>query len=171
MLLPCPLNPISFPWRFYASFCVSFFVEDRNRLQASPFVSTEITASLCWGGGYFFFVTSKTTVTTPRITRQNWNSSEYVTISISPFLQGGQPPATVCSSTLSLFYHGSVSRSRRGEIPLQSVARRGEKRRGKPLLFYLTVISSYWRLPIPIFSACARVVSQLVSGILLWKWS
>ena len=72
--------------------------ERRCPQTVSPFVSTEITASLCRGGGYFFFVTSKTTVTTPRITRQNWNSSEYVTISISPFLQGGQPPATVVAA-------------------------------------------------------------------------
>ena len=81
--------------------------ERRCPQTVSPFVSTEITASLCRGGGYFFFVTSKTTVTTPRITRQNWNSSAYVTISISPFLPkrgkppfraGGQPPATVVAA-------------------------------------------------------------------------
>ena len=45
--------------------------ERRCPQTVSPFVSTEITASLCRGGGYFFFVTSKTTVTTPRITKGN----------------------------------------------------------------------------------------------------
>ena len=58
--------------------------ERRCPQTVSPFGFAEITASLSQGGGYFFFVTSKTTVTTPRITRQNWNSSAYVTISISP---------------------------------------------------------------------------------------
>ena len=59
------------------------------RQTVSPFECAEITASLCEGGGYFFFVASNTRATTPRITRQNWNSSAYVTISITPFLQGG----------------------------------------------------------------------------------
>ena len=57
--------------------------------RSAPFECAEITASLCEGGGYFFFVASNTRATTPRITRQNWNSSAYVTISITPFLQGG----------------------------------------------------------------------------------
>ena len=43
--------------------------ERRCPQTVSPFGFAEITASLCWGGGYFFFVTSKTTVTTPRITK------------------------------------------------------------------------------------------------------
>ena len=57
--------------------------------RSAPFEVAEITAALCEGGGYFFFVASNTRATTPRITRQNWNSSAYVTISITPFLQGG----------------------------------------------------------------------------------
>ena len=75
---------------------ITVYNEDKERCcrqTVSPLVNAEITASLWKGGGYFFFVASNTRATTPRITRQNWNSSEYVTISISPFLpKRGKPP-------------------------------------------------------------------------------
>ena len=78
--------------------------ERRCPQTVSPFGFAEITASLSQGGGYFFFVTSKTTVTTPRITRQNWNSSAYVTISIPPFLpKRGNPPSHAGANRLQPF--------------------------------------------------------------------
>ena len=49
---------------FYWNFSKLLFV------YSHPFFA-EITALLCEGGGYFFFVASNTRATTPRITRQN----------------------------------------------------------------------------------------------------
>ena len=94
--------------------------ERRCPQTVSPFGFAEITASLCRGGGYFFFVTSKTTVTTPRITRQNWNSSAYVTISISPFLpKRGNPPSHAGANRLQPFVAAPCPYSTMAVLPSQ----------------------------------------------------
>ena len=112
----------------------------------------EITASLSQGGGYFFFVTSKTTVTTPRITRQNWNSSAYVTISIPPFLpKRGNPPSHAGANRLQPFVAAPCPYSTMAVLPSQ----------GK------------WRLalPHPLSDGVAgRIPLLQLLHFILWKW-
>ena len=99
--------------------------ERRCPQTVSPFGFAEITASLSQGGGYFFFVTSKTTVTTPRITRQNWNSSAYVTISIPPFLpKRGNPPSHAGANRLQPYVAAPCPYSTMAVLPSQEQERK-----------------------------------------------
>ena len=107
---------------------ITVYNEDKERCcrqTVSPLVNAEITASLWKGGGYFFFVASNTRATTPRITRQNWNSSEYVTISISPFLpKRGNPPSHAGANRLQPFVAAPCPYSTMAVLPSQEQERK-----------------------------------------------
>ena len=95
------------------------------RQTVSPFECAEITATLCEGGGYFFFVASNTRATTPRITRQNWNSSAYVTISIPPFLpKRGNPPSHAGANRLQPYVAAPCPYSTMAVLPSQEQERK-----------------------------------------------
>ena len=126
----------------------------------------EITASLSQGGGYFFFVASNTRATTPRITRQNWNSSEYVTISISPFLpKRGNPPSHAGANRLQPYVAAPCPYSTMAVLPSQEQERKCNSALGQ-YPFGPRVRGVFWVPGRALFGSGVRVVlSSRVGGV------
>ena len=95
------------------------------RRRSAPFYDCRNNRITLLGWRLFLFCSSKTTVTTPRITRQNWNSSAYVTISISPFLpKRGNPPSHAGANRLQPFVAAPCPYSTMAVLPSQEQERK-----------------------------------------------